>query len=63
MHAQYASAWPIERAVWQRLRSVYIHEMEAVFIYTVASIGLSVDRGTAQSATSHKLSTSYSTVL
>jgi hypothetical protein len=30
MHVRCASAWSIERAVWRRLRSVYIHEIEAV---------------------------------
>jgi hypothetical protein len=30
MHVRCASAWPRERAVWRGLRSVYIHEIEAV---------------------------------
>ena len=29
-HVRCASTWPIERAVWRRLRSVCIHEIEAV---------------------------------
>jgi len=35
MHARavcIASAWPIERAVWRRLRSVYIHKIDAACV-------------------------------